>query len=200
MQTKASGPWKNEALVVALKTLWASGYSASIIADRLSGILRKKISRNAVIGKAYRMGLIASFKGGSGSQSWRAKNGLSAKHMGGKPGRRNKLNVLTETAPGRREFLGEKIRKPLAIEQEPYVVRTDIPHPVARKQLADLADDECRFPVGHLGEPDFGFCAQSPRVMGKPYCETCCQRAYQTVNPDRKKAPAPASVPEFEPA
>jgi len=48
---------------------------------------------------------------------------------------------------------------------------------VARKSLADLAPDDCRFPVGDPHDEGFGFCALERRP-GSPYCSAHHARAY----------------------
>ena len=61
---------------------------------------------------------------------------------------------------------------------------------VARKKLADLELEDCRFPVDREDGNGFGFCALDA-VPGKPYCLEHCQRAYQAQPvPSRQKVPA----------
>lgn len=52
---------------------------------------------------------------------------------------------------------------------------------IARKTLADLGDNDCKFPVGHLDQPGFGFCALE-RVPGLPYCADHAARCYVVPN------------------
>lgn len=182
------GPWAIAGVLDQLTALWKDGISSGLIAARLSDMTRLKITRNAVIGKIERTGLADKYPHPNNWKA-RAKAGKSlpntpkTKRIGLPKWERKRLEIVPRHV---------SVAEP---KPTPYVIRTDIPPVIPRKQLIDLADDECRFPVGDVGEPGFGFCAQSPRIPGKPYCETCCQRAYNGI-PVRARD----RVKEFEPA
>ncbi|MEX2450935.1 MAG: GcrA family cell cycle regulator [Rhodospirillales bacterium] len=47
----------------------------------------------------------------------------------------------------------------------------------AKNLIFDLTAKTCRWPTGHPGDPDFGFCC-ADAVAGRPYCAAHCKRAY----------------------
>ena len=47
--------------------------------------------------------------------------------------------------------------------------------------IFNLTERMCRWPSGHPGEEDFGFCGK-PVVQGRPYCSDHCTRAYAPRN------------------
>lgn len=145
------GAW-DEDRVARLRELLMLGKTASQIAYALGG----KITRSAVIGKVHRLGLA--------------------------------LNVETKTARDRKLDRARSSGKRRAAKQPP-AVRLIVPEPmpvdcaidVARKPLSDLDPGDCKFPVGHPGEPGFGFCA-SGRVEGLPYCAEHAARCFVVPN------------------
>ena len=104
-----------------LDDLWAAGFSAAIIADKLGGI-----TRCAVIGKAHRRGLAtrAAFKHKSGE--------TKRKYI------RRKLTLRDERT---------RFRKPMA-EQRPVEIKDSEIPAAQRKTILTLGDHECRFPIG----------------------------------------------------
>ena len=46
---------------------------------------------------------------------------------------------------------------------------------------------ECRWPIGHPGEPDFHFCTERA-LVGKPYCAEHTALAYVKVKPKAGEA------------
>lgn len=147
------GAW-DEDRVARLRELLMLGKTASQIAYALGG----KITRSAVIGKVHRLGPA--------------------------------LNVETKSARDRKLDRARSSGKRRASKpKQPATIRVMIPEPipqrreddVARKQLADLDRNDCKFPVGDPGTPGFGFCA-SGRVEGLPYCADHAARCYVTPN------------------
>ena len=131
-----------------LKTLWNKGISASLIAGQLGGI-----SRNAVLGKAFRLKLpmrVAVVR-----KAWPA------------PQRRREMALLMPKGKPKSK-LAELLAEPL-----PPPDVSD----VARVSLADLERHHCRFPVGDPKLSDFGFCGCRP-FPGSVYCEAHARRAY----------------------
>jgi GcrA cell cycle regulator len=59
-----------------------------------------------------------------------------------------------------------------------------------RKGLIDLEPTDCHWPIGDPVEIGFHFCGKV-KIMGKPYCEFHCNRAYL--------APSVSRVRSFEP-
>lgn len=141
----------DEDRVERLRKLLMLGKTASQIAHALGNV-----TRSAVIGKVHRLGLA--------------------------------LNVETKSARDRKLDRARSSGKRRAAKQ-PAAIRIMIPEPmpvdcasdVARKPLADLDPGDCKFPVGHPGEPGFGFCAAG-RVEGLPYCADHTARCYVVPN------------------
>lgn len=141
--------------VAKLKKLASEGYSASQIGLRLGGL-----TRNQVLGKCDRLGV---------------KIFGNVRHRTAERVRTAKL--MHEK---RRAAAGKQPAK-LVVEPLPLRSAGD----VARKQLADLTEQDCKYPVGHPGEKGFGFCA-AERVQGLPYC---AQHAARCLTPyERRKS------------
>ena len=167
--------------VETLKRLWFAGLSCSQIAERIG-----HVSRNAVIGKIARLGL-------SNSQRHRNTYGANLRSARTRKRRADILRVSRakpKEKPPQRPWLADVAPLP------PKAV-TD----VARKPLADLEDQDCRWPVGDPKAKDFGFCA-AERVPGMAYCAAHCARAYQAPQPRRsgdREAEAAHAAPGMNP-
>jgi GcrA cell cycle regulator len=157
--------WNNER-VETLKKLWADGFSASQIAAQLGGV-----TRSGVIGKVHRLGL-----GGRATTSRTPHPRRSTK-------RKQTPAVPTPTRM-------DKVRA--LYEAEPYVPPVeDLVIPLnERKYVQTLEENDCRWPIGHPGQPDFHFCGKN-KIPNLPYCEHHCLRAYQLPQP----RPRPPSSP-----
>jgi len=163
----ASSPGWTDERVELLKRLFLDGLSASAIAAELGGI-----TRNAVIGKALRLGLKKPGKTRVTAPKARAPRKRitvsNRVHQG------NRLQVVT------REVL----------EPEPLPVELlDIPVG-QRCSLVDLNDGKCRWPVGDPQSPEFFFSGGSP-VEGLPYCNYHSRVAYQPAAARKDKRPHP---------
>jgi len=147
--------WTDER-VTMLRDLWAKGLSASQIAVQLGGV-----TRNAVIGKAHRLGLESrpSPIRGNGTGSRRRNRAID---------RALEAKALRGTMADE-EIGGEKV-VPAGGSR---VDETPIP-PLARR-AGEVS--ECLWPIGDPGDEDFGFC-QSETVPGRPYCAEHCAVAY----------------------
>jgi GcrA cell cycle regulator len=156
--------------VETLKKLWADGESASKIAMKIGGV-----TRNAVIGKASRLGLPTRLGLSRRMHSPRPRSDLvrsPGRHMGVAVSHLERM-VLGKTVkagiPG-----GESNARPLPDASEELVIP-----PAERKSLEDLEPRHCRWPIGDPRAPDFHFCGKG-KVEGKPYCEFHVRRAYVT--------------------
>lgn len=138
-------PTWTDARVELAKQLFEDGATASQAAMKLGGI-----SRNAIIGKWHRMGLVRTPKQRS---LMRARKPIT---------RKEKIAKTPKRLPP--TFFAEPLPQP---------VETDI----ARVSLMDLERHHCRFPVGDPKDPTFGFCGCQP-YPGLPYCEAHARRAY----------------------
>jgi GcrA cell cycle regulator len=144
-----------------LKTLKKEGLSASEIAARIGGGL----SRNAVLGRAHRLGLCDKFV-------------PKTRYIKPRPARTPP--VLQRGAS----------RDALASPPGPFPARpvSDAllepdPAPEERVRLHDLRPHHCRWPIGDPREEDFRFCGR--KRVGPRYCETHERRARQPLWPPR---------------
>ncbi len=199
--------WTDER-IDRLKKMWAAGATASQIADELGGV-----SRNAVIGKAHRLGLDARpspVKPGEEKESKPA-----AKPARAEAASRRAAPATHESAdapppartPQRPQPDGIQYRSigPGGfVRQGPGDTQAPIPPAPPRRlvpakpsaevadktSLLDLNDRICKWPLGHPGEPDFHFCGK-PANPGFPYCVDHCGVAYQAQLPRRDRRPPP---------
>lgn len=174
--------WTEER-VAKLKKLWTEGRNGTSIAMELGGV-----SRNAVIGKAHRLGL-ARHRDANRPTPRREKAKKQTQHFRtlkmavNAPSVQKAMAVQRMTPEqwvAKRIELGPKRQVPQPVPQTPASV-------IGRKTFDDLEPGDCKFPVG---DRDFRFCAL-PRVEGQPYCQSCCQIAFAP----RVARQAPAAVP-----
>ena len=206
--------WTEER-IERLKKMWHDGATASQIADELGGV-----SRNAVIGKAHRLGLEqrpSPVKPGEEKEA-KAKAAPAPVPAAPKPAAKADSPVPraassaasgpagTSPAPQRptQELQYRSIGPGGFIRQGPGDQQPPIPPAPPRRlipakpspevadktSLLDLNDRICKWPMGHPGEPDFHFCGQ-PSNPGFPYCVQHCGVAYQAQLPRRDRRPPP---------
>lgn len=148
-----------------LRDLWADGFSASQIADRMGGL-----SRNGVIGKAHRLGLQGRLPKTRTREPGPMKQGVLKKARKQRP----TPNHVSRFFNGSGGF---------AARVEPVVPGPELVIPAAeRKGVVDLQPDDCRWPIGDPLKPDFTFCNRKS-VQGLPYCEHHARRAYLPPKP-----------------
>ena len=196
-----------------LKKMWHEGANASQIADELGGV-----SRNAVIGKAHRLGLEqrpSPVK--PGDEKELRKPAPAAAAPAPKPAKAEAPRTAApspapaaatpHSAPHRssaQEMQYRSIGPGGFIRQGPGEQQAPIPPAPPRRlvpakpspevadktSLLDLNDRICKWPIGHPGEPDFHFCGQAANP-GFPYCVEHCGVAYQAQLPRRDRRPPP---------
>ncbi len=159
-----------------LKAHWEAGMTASQIAEALG----QGVSRNAVIGKAHRLGLEA----------------------------RPSPVKVTEVAAAVIAAVAGAVEGAVAVAAAaPAAARTPAKRPArsvapakpARTTLLDLSEKVCKWPIGHPGETDFHFCGK-PAQTGFPYCSEHCAIAYQAQLPRRDRSrPPPPVMPGMGP-
>ena len=134
--------------VSKLKELWGLGNTASQIASIIG-----EVTRNAVIGKAYRLNLGAKFipKNNNFKQVSQHRENTA---LLGKKTRRSKFKSL----------LLDKNFEP----ENP-------------KSLEELHDEVCRWPIGHADEPNFYFCGRKS-MKNFSYCKLHVLYAFQPKN------------------
>ena len=126
------------------------------------------ISRNAVIGKAHRLNLSAKIKTRTATSNKNFENSVESKNPHPKRGRRSKFKSL--------------------------IIEKDF-EPENPKQLEELDDNSCKWPIGHPDEKNFYFCGRSS-LKDFSYCKLHLLYAYQ---PKGKKEDGveKEEVPEF---
>jgi GcrA cell cycle regulator len=204
--------WTEER-IERLKKMWHDGSTASQIADELGGV-----SRNAVIGKAHRLGLEqrpSPVKAGEEKEKKTAPAPAPAASAP-KPTKAETTAARAEAAsapaphpartpqrpPSDLQFRsigpGGFVRQGPGDQQAPIppapprrmVPAKPSPEVADKTSLLDLNDRICKWPMGHPGEPDFHFCGQ-PSNPGFPYCVQHCGVAYQAQLPRRDRRPPP---------
>jgi GcrA cell cycle regulator len=147
-------PWSAER-DEALKRLWAQGYSAALIADKLANGVR--LTRCAVIGRAHRLKL---------------------------PARRDKqpLERKPYRANGKAPKPPRWKPQPLSPSPQPSRPRAPAPTPptepaMRRLRLAWLEPHQCHWPLGSLYEVAHLFCAADTHA-GAVYCPHHMSKAY----------------------
>jgi GcrA cell cycle regulator len=198
--------WTEER-IERLKKMWHDGATASQIADELGGV-----SRNAVIGKAHRLGLEqrpSPVKPGEEKESKKPAPVAAAPTPRPKAEAPKAATATTpQTVPAPQRAAtdiqyrsigpGGFIRQGPGEQQAPIppapprrlVPAKPSPEVADKTSLLDLNDRICKWPMGHPGEPDFYFCGE-PANPGFPYCVQHCGVAYQAQLPRRDRRPPP---------
>jgi GcrA cell cycle regulator len=204
--------WTEER-IERLKKMWHDGATASQIADELGGV-----SRNAVIGKAHRLGLEqrpSPVKPGEEKDPKKVAPAAAATAASKPPKSESPKAAATSnsttgqpSAPAQRltpqEMQYRSIGPGGFIRQGPGEQQAPIPPAPPRRlvpakpspevadktSLLELNDRICKWPIGHPGEPDFYFCGR-PANPGFPYCVEHCGVAYQAQLPRRDRRPPP---------
>lgn len=161
--------------VALLKKLVAMGLSASVCAARLGGFENcSDKGRSAVIGKIDRLrkaGLIPPM--GADARTRSLKRG----------GRQGAKRAVQQNSL----FLGVAALRTKVFEPDDSPAEDGVIPPGERKTLMQLEDGDCRYPIGHVGEPGFHFCAR-PKVPGLSYCPDHARRCYQPPQVRRREA------------
>jgi len=126
------------------------------------------LSRNAVIGKAHRLNLSAKIKTRTASSNIKFEQSQLNQNVNSKKGRKNKFKSL--------------------------IIEKDF-EPENPKQLEELDENSCKWPIGHPNENNFYFCGRSS-LKDFSYCKLHVLYAFQ---PKGKKEDVPDKneIPEF---
>ncbi len=109
------------------------------------------ISRNAVIGKAHRLNLSAKIKTRVATSPQNFEGSVNEKNIKTRRGRRGKFKSL--------------------------IIEKDF-EPENPKQLEELDENSCKWPIGHPNEESFYFCGRSS-LKDFSYCKLHLLYAYQ---------------------
>ena len=109
------------------------------------------ISRNAVIGKAHRLNLSAKIKTRTAASNQNFENSLDEKSIKTKRNRKSKFKSL--------------------------IIEKDF-EPENPKQLEELDENLCKWPIGHPDEKSFYFCGRNS-LKDFSYCKLHLLYAYQ---------------------
>ena len=193
--------WTDER-IATLRKMWEGGATASEIATELGGV-----SRNAVIGKAHRLGLkarpspvkanekkkpAAPKKPPAPARSPADDEAASASPSQPMPNPQADLPKIVSVGPGGflRQGPGDQQAPIPPAPPRRLVPAKPSPEIAGKTTLLDLSDKVCRWPMGHPGEPDFHFCGEQVNP-GFPYCVEHCGRAYQAQLPRGVRRPPP---------
>ena len=153
-----------EQRIEMLRRLWGQGQTASQIAVALGGV-----TRNAVIGKAHRLGLT-----GRPSPIKRDASGSSAPKRRPVP-RRAMAPQPKPMMQLQRAMQPQSQDGSIAASPQPAPREQPRNYPPAR---AHGGTKSCSWPVGDPKQPGFHFCGE-PSEPGRPYCASHCHQAYQ---------------------
>jgi GcrA cell cycle regulator len=202
--------WTDER-IDRLRTMWENGLTASQIAEDLGGV-----SRNAVIGKAHRLGLKSRpspVKSNDGEAKAAPKpkakpveKPVAPRAAAPAPARPAPVHATPSYPPRPQSDLpkivsigpGGFMRQGPGDQQAPIppapprrlVPAKPSPEIADKTSLLDLNEKVCRWPMGHPGEPDFHFCGTAVNP-GFPYCVEHCGRAFQAQLPRGVRRPPP---------
>ena len=109
------------------------------------------ISRNAVIGKAHRLNLSAKIKTRTATSNENFENSIENKNIKSNRGRKNRFKSL--------------------------IIEKDF-EPENPKQLEELDENSCKWPIGHPNEKTFYFCGRTS-LKDFSYCKLHLLYAYQ---------------------
>ena len=128
------------------------------------------ISRNAVIGKAHRLNLSAKIKTRTATTNQNFENSQDNKNTKSNKGRKNRFKSL--------------------------IIEKDF-EPENPKQLEELDENSCKWPIGHPNEKSFYFCGRTS-LKDFSYCKLHLLYAYQPKNKkDGSTNKDKEEVPEF---
>ena len=126
------------------------------------------ISRNAVIGKAHRLNLSAKIKTRTAASSKNFDSSMQENNFKSNRGRKSKFKSL--------------------------IIEKDF-EPENPKQLEELDENTCKWPIGHPDEKKFYFCGRSS-LKDFSYCKLHLLYAYQPKGKKEEVADK-EEIPEF---
>ncbi len=149
--------WTDDA-IARLRALWVEGHSTAEIGRRMA------ISKNAVVGKAHRLGLEARPS----------------------PIRREESDGTPRSAPPRR-VVGPTLPPLAAAASSPARSEASAPRVVPASSSPGPRAQSCCWPLGEPGTASFHFCGAGA-LPGKPYCAEHAAVAYVKLRDRREDA------------
>ena len=153
----------NEEKVNKLRELWGKGKTASQIAEIIGGL-----SRNAVIGKAFRLNLSAKIK---------TRSSITQKKEFFKS-----TDQVTRRKVGRSKFRSLILSKDF--------------EPAKNLQLEELNENTCKYMEGHPDEKDSSFCGRK-NVEKFSYCPLHLMIVFQPKGKKEDATEKEHEVPQF---
>ena len=127
------------------------------------------LSRNAVIGKAHRLNLSAKIKTRTATSNKSFENSIEEKNTKSRRGRKSKFKSL--------------------------IIEKDF-EPENPKQLEELDENSCKWPIGHPDEKSFYFCGRSS-LKDFSYCKLHLLYAFQPKGKKEEVFDKNEEVPKF---
>src|SRR5215813_6747078 len=151
-----------ERCIAVLTQMWRDGFSASQIAGVLENF---RYTRNAVIGKAHRLGLVNA------------------------PRQQRPQQKRKRASPGRRIIMAP------VPKFTPLPVKIPEPSPESACTLFELGEHRCRYPLGDdMKPPPYMFCG-GPTIAGSSYCahhtRVCCPGTFRHTQPQQYQSLRP---------
>lgn len=159
--------WTDEK-VKLLVQLWESGQSITQIGKALG------MTRNAVVGKAHRIGLAKRASPIMRSEK-PAQPRVAPAHGGGHSAHAAAPSPAPRPAPVR--VKEEHAASPAPAHQGNQLT------PAMLAALTPATGPRCKWPIGDPKTADFDFCSHVA-LPGKPYCAAHCAQAYTNWNPE----------------
>jgi len=149
-----------------LSRLWTEGMTA----NQIAGVLGEGITRNAVIGKAHRLGLCGGDKDGSRSATTVSDS----------------ASIAADASSD--EAVEAELATDAPHEKDPAVVVVKKPKAPVKSAvtIAELVEGMCRWPADASESGTFLYCGE-PTADGAPYCAGHCKLAYQPTKPMRRR-------------
>jgi GcrA cell cycle regulator len=168
--------WTAEA-VEDLKRLALEGRSASVIAAALGAA-----SRNAVIGKASRIGI--KLNGGGGASARGAAVRAHQAHWASASYTRHRAGNPKSAA-----LAHDPGVKPAERSKAAWVFSQAEVGEMQRVKFEEIRESACRWPLGDPTSGEFAYCGLTP-AKGQSYCAGHCRMAYRPPNARASRSPA----------
>ena len=178
--------WTDERIDL-LQKLWLQGMSASRIASELANGL----TRNAVIGKVYRLGLSGRVKEAAEAGAPQPLHKHAARPHARQPtSQRAQSRVAQSSATfvrGNTALAVQPIAYEAPVRNKEVARHSEVVVPITEPvTILELRDSMCRWPIGDPTQADFRFCGARKTPGDGPYCGCHAAIAYQP-QPDRRR-------------